>query len=76
MACEELVFGGSSLLYSLNEITYVRELLDLDSKDELGDREIPEILEITFEGVWFRYPDLRLANGKKLLWHVLSLGKK
>ncbi len=57
IACEELVFGGSSLIYSLKEITYVRELLDLDSKDELGDREIPETFNITFDGVWFRYPD-------------------
>lgn len=57
IACDGLVFGGSSLIYALNELMYVRELLEFDCSDNLGKTRLLEPYEITFENVWFKYPE-------------------
>ena len=56
-ACDGLVFGGSSLIYALNELMYVRELLEFDCSDDLSETRLREPYEITFENVWFKYPE-------------------
>lgn len=56
-ACDGLVFGGSSLIYALNELMYVRELLEFDCSDNLSETRLLEPYEITFENVWFKYPE-------------------
>lgn len=56
-ASEEFVYSGSSLLYALDELTCVRELINMDSVDELGSLSVSESYEITFKNVWFKYPE-------------------
>lgn len=55
-ACEGFVFGGAGLMYAMEEVLAVRDLLNMDSVDKLGTDETPKKYEITFCNVWFKYP--------------------
>ena len=56
MASESYVYSGANLLYALEELSCIRELLDNESFDKLGSKTTSEKYEIQFDGVWFKYP--------------------
>lgn len=56
MASESYVYSGANLVFALEELTCIRELLKTESFDELGAKKTMEKYEIQFDGVWFKYP--------------------
>lgn len=56
-ACESFIISGSGLSYAIDELLFVRELLEMDSIDKLGTNKTPHKYEISFSHVWFKYPN-------------------